>query len=305
MTDSNTSPIAEDDEFSVDEDAILAGNVLADNGAGADIDPDGDILTVSLISGPEDGALTLYADGTFDYQASADAFDAATPGEVIEQSFVYQIDDGAGGTAQATATIFVTAIDDGEAVSGGSGGDVIYGTDGGEDVIDGGAGDDEIYGLGGADILYGGNQDDMIDGGGGGDTIYGGNNADTLHGGDGDDTIFGGNQNDILVGGDGDDILFGENGADLLIGGLGDDELTGGRGIDTFVLEIGEGADTILDFDTNQDQLGLVGLGFEDLVIEQDGPDTIISTSDSDILAVLNNVDATELNETNVISMNY
>ncbi len=266
-TDSNTAPIAENDEFAIDEGAILTGDVLGDNGAGADFDPDGDALTVSLISGPEDGQLTLNADGTFDYEASADAFDAAAPGDVIEQNFVYQIDDGQGGTAQATATIFVTAVEDGVEIIGG-------------------AESDNLTGAGGDDVIYGENGDDVLEGLGG---------DDILDGGRGDDTLFGGDGADILVGGQGDDILIGE---------LGDDELTGGSGLDTFVLEIGEGVDTILDFDTNHDQLGLVDLGFDDVVIEQDGLDAVVSTTDGDVLAILNNVDATELNETNVVSLN-
>ncbi|MFC2992548.1 choice-of-anchor L domain-containing protein [Halomonas tibetensis] len=108
----NAPPVAVDDAFSVDEVQTLFGNVLDDNGNGADSDPDGDALTVSLISGPAEGILTLSDDGSFSYEADSGVFDLATPGEVIEQSFTYQIDDGNGEVDQATATISVTILDD-------------------------------------------------------------------------------------------------------------------------------------------------------------------------------------------------
>ena len=49
----NSTPVAQNDNFSVDEDQSLQEqNVLGDNGQGADNDPDGDPLTVTLLSGP-------------------------------------------------------------------------------------------------------------------------------------------------------------------------------------------------------------------------------------------------------------
>ena len=90
----NAPPVASDDAFRVNEDGTVMGNVLDDNGNGADIDPDGDTLTVSLVSGPAEGTLVLNADGSFSYEADADVFDLALPGDVIEQGFTYRIDDG-------------------------------------------------------------------------------------------------------------------------------------------------------------------------------------------------------------------
>ncbi|WP_340110481.1 Ig-like domain-containing protein, partial [Pikeienuella sp. HZG-20] len=100
----NTPPVAQDDSFTMAEDTQLAGDVLADNGAGIDADGDGDALQATLVSGPSNGDLTLNPNGTFTYTPDLN-FDAS-------DSFVYQISDGAGGVDQATATIDITPVDD-------------------------------------------------------------------------------------------------------------------------------------------------------------------------------------------------
>jgi len=75
----NDPPTAEDDDFTTNEDTVLNGDVLVDNGNGADSDPDtSDTLSVSEVNGnPGDvgvqialgsGALlTVNATGTFTY----------------------------------------------------------------------------------------------------------------------------------------------------------------------------------------------------------------------------------------------
>lgn len=261
----NTPPVAQNDVFGVDEDNLLTGNVLEDNGNGADSDPDGDPLTVSLVSGPSEGILTLNDNGSFSYEADADVFDLAAPGTVIEQSFTYQIDDGNGEVDQGTATISVTILDDGEMFVGGNGRQTLTGTDGGEDLLLGENGDDELYGLDG---------------------------ADTLKGGRGDDLLFGG---------EGPDFLFGGRGDDLLNGGLGDDELTGGKGDDTFVFALSEGTDTVLDYGVGEDLIGLDGLTFNDISIGQAGDDATISAN-GELLAVLTGVEAASLSESDFFS---
>ena len=52
---------------------------------------------------------------------------------------------------------------------------------------------------------------------------------------------------DELYGGSGDDWIFGEFGEDILAGGTGDDLLVGGAGNDTYLINAGEGVDTIVD----------------------------------------------------------
>ncbi|MDF0599064.1 Ig-like domain-containing protein, partial [Psychromarinibacter halotolerans] len=100
----NDLPVAIDDVFSTDEDTPLVGNVLADNGAGADYDPDEDFLTVSVISGPSNGTLSLNPDGSFTYTPDAN-FNGS-------DSFTYLVDDGNGGTDTATVSLTVNAVND-------------------------------------------------------------------------------------------------------------------------------------------------------------------------------------------------
>ncbi|MCV6606155.1 MAG: retention module-containing protein, partial [Porticoccaceae bacterium] len=99
----NVPPVAQSDNFSVDEGTSLQGNVLADNGNGADSDggQDSDPLSVSTtpVSGPDNGSLQLNADGSFTYTPDA--------GFVGNDSFTYSVSDGQGGEDNATVTISV------------------------------------------------------------------------------------------------------------------------------------------------------------------------------------------------------
>ncbi len=106
VTPANDAPVAADDAISGDEDTVIVGDVLADNGSGADSDVDGDTLTVSatLVTNVVNGALTLNTDGTFTYTADAN-FNGT-------DSFEYTLDDGNGGTDTATVTLTVNPVND-------------------------------------------------------------------------------------------------------------------------------------------------------------------------------------------------
>ncbi len=95
----NQPPVAVDDAFSTDEDVVLNGDALAN-----DSDPDGDPLTAALLTDVANGSLTLSADGTFTYTPDAD-FNGA-------DSFTYEVSDGQGGSATATAAITIAAVND-------------------------------------------------------------------------------------------------------------------------------------------------------------------------------------------------
>ena len=167
-----------------------------------------------------------------------------------------------------------------ETLVGGSNSDIIYAR-GGNDTAAGGLGDDLILGGAGEDILRGDRNTKSAGGSSGGDDI--------IYGGAGNDQIGGKGGNDKLYGEEGDDQLWGNQGDDLLWGGLGDDTLQGAKGKDTFVLAIGEGTDTITDFQS-QDLLGLAGtLTFGQLSISQDGDNTLIGF-DEESLAILTGV---------------
>ncbi|PWE18606.1 hypothetical protein DDZ18_03100 [Marinicauda salina] len=93
-------PTALDDLFVQDEEnAPVSGNVLDNNGSGADTPGADDPATVSLVDGSLTGAgeLTLNADGSFTYEPA--------PGEDGEVSFQYTLTDADGDESVATATI--------------------------------------------------------------------------------------------------------------------------------------------------------------------------------------------------------
>ncbi len=118
-------------------------------------------------------------------------------------------------------------------LSGGAGGDVIYGSPGA----------DTLEGDSGNDALFGGAGDDELDGDAGNDVLYGQLGDDTLLGGDDIDLLLGGKGDDIIKGGAGADELQGEAGDDRLRGGDGDDAIYAGSGNDS--LQGGDGADTL------------------------------------------------------------
>ena len=111
-------------------------------------------------------------------------------------------------------------------------------------------------------------------------------------------TYFSSEGNHTINGGAGDDILFGAEGEDTLDGGTGQDHLIGGRGIDTFVIRSGDGstsltdADVIQDFKDGTDLIGMSGLQFSDLTIQQGTGNysnlvLILITSTGEYLAVI------------------
>ncbi|MBW4655182.1 MAG: hypothetical protein KME20_19395 [Kaiparowitsia implicata GSE-PSE-MK54-09C] len=176
--------------------------------------------------------------------------------------------------------------------------DLILG-EGGNDVIRAGAGNDSVFGGVGRDFILGGD---------GNDTLRGGGGPDILWGQTGDDLLVGGAGNDQLFGGAGNDTLRGGGGADFLFGGVGRNILVGGAGEDTFVLAPGLGvvnpsnATVIRDFQLGTDRIGLAeGLTFNSLSFTNGmgqlaGSTIIRNSQNNQVLAVVNNVRAPQLN---------
>ena len=133
-----------------------------------------------------------------------------------------------------------------------------------------------------------------LSGGGNAETLNGDNNANTLKGGGGADTLNGNGGNDILVGhgnslaaaasattndnlygGSGNDTLNGTAGDNILDGGTGADIIYSGNGSDTIVIRSGDGgssitdADTLQDFSDTNDIIGMDGLNYSDLTVDQ------------------------------------
>lgn len=108
----------------------------------------------------------------------------------------------------------------------------------------------------------------LMTGTGAGEALVGGDENEAFAAAAGDDEVLGGGGRDVIDGGEGDDRLFGDDGDDLIIGGPGRDRLSGGAGADVFEIRtLGDGADTILDFDATAgdrlDLTALIGAGFD------------------------------------------
>jgi Ca2+-binding RTX toxin-like protein len=118
----NEAPLAQDDTFNVMEDGVLTASVLADNGNGADSDPNGDPLTITAVNGEAanvgmqislaSGALlTLNADGSFSYDQNG-AFNNLAEGAQAMDSFTYTISDGEGEMDSAAVTLNISGVND-------------------------------------------------------------------------------------------------------------------------------------------------------------------------------------------------
>lgn len=203
-------------QISIDPDAISVPGLLLSGGSTDDVLPGGD---------------------------GADTIDAGRGDDTV--------------TGGAGADDITAGVGDDE-VDGGAGADMIRGGKG-RDSLSGGDGDDIMRGQSDGDLMYGGAGADNVKGGGGNDTLYGGEGNDFLKGGSRRDVIYGGDDDDRLLGNSFDDSLYGGAGNDtlkaggeddILDGGAGDDLLKGGSGADVFVFDTAGGADTILDFET-------------------------------------------------------
>jgi len=97
----NQPPVATNDEFSLDEDSLLEGNLLAN-----DQDPEAGVLTINQtpLTAPQKGSININANGDFSY----------TPQPNIngEDSFVYQITDNEGATDTAAVILNILPVND-------------------------------------------------------------------------------------------------------------------------------------------------------------------------------------------------
>ncbi|MBC6981701.1 calcium-binding protein [Caulobacter sp. 17J80-11] len=193
-------------------------------------------------------------------------------------------------------------------LTGGAQGEIFYGEDG-DDAINAGGGDDFVDGGRGSDILDGGAGFDILSymeattavvldlaagtaDGPGHDTIR---NFERVIGTAYDDRLTGSAKADVLEGGYGDDVISGGGGGDTLLGDVGNDVITGGAGDDRFVFSLGDGQDTVTDFQAGgaEDRLDVYGYAAY-LELRQVGADTLVVLSASDSI-LLNNVQASAL----------
>ena len=199
-------------------------------------------------------------------------------------------------------------------LEGGRGSDFLIGGNGrdnlnggkDDDTLSGGAGDDIVRDTQGNNVFFGNDGDDLLFAGKEDDALYGDAGNDRLIANAGSDLLLGGSGDDYLNGGAGDDDLLGMEGDDILIGSSGSNILSGGDGSDRFVLST-EGTAIITDFTQGEDFLELPeNISFKDLEIIQGsgdiGNDTLINWQSVN-LAVLSNIDATEINTSDFINL--
>ncbi|MGB5592672.1 MAG: alkaline phosphatase PhoX [Crocosphaera sp.] len=125
------------------------------------------------------------------------------------------------------------------------------------------------------------------------ETIIGTDSRDRLTGTDLSETIKGLGGNDRIKAGDGNDIIE---------GGLGNDRLFGEEGSDTFVLALGDGRDSIRDFEVGIDFIGLAdGLTFDDLSINNNAAGNARIRAGGETLAVLSGIDSSLLTEADFV----
>ena len=98
----NDAPVAVNDTYSIAEDTtlVIGGPGLLAN----DTDVDGDVLSVTLVTGPSHGSLLLNTDGSFSYTPSLNYNGP--------DSFTYVVNDGTVNSTTATVTLTVTAVHD-------------------------------------------------------------------------------------------------------------------------------------------------------------------------------------------------
>lgn len=202
-----------------------------------------------------------------------------------------------GGTyaGQGESDIIQSYAQPGQEVVGTAGNDtmIVSSAAGVGGVVAGEMGNDIIVAGDGDDVLRGDRNSRSSGGKMGGD--------DLIYGGKGNDRLGGKGGNDQLFGQDGDDQIWGDDGDDFLWGGKGNDVVTGGKGGDTFVLALGEGTDTITDFQKGIDQIGLYGgITFSNLT--RTGHQIAFN---GEVLAVLTGVDTTTLGEGSFVLVNF
>jgi Ca2+-binding RTX toxin-like protein len=188
-TPTNQPPVANPDSATTAQNTAVtleASTLLAN-----DTDADGDSLSLTGVSNPVNGSVTV-SNGNVIFTPSTNFTGNA--------SFDYSISDEKGGTSSANVSVAV-----GGTQTGGSGDDTLTGTEG-NDLLNGRRGNDTLTGNAGNDTLIGGNGKDFLVGNAGDDLLDGGNGTDTLRGGLGNDTLTGGNRQDIFVFADGEGI---------------------------------------------------------------------------------------------------
>ena len=107
------------------------------------------------------------------------------------------------------------------------------------------------------------------------------------------DNIRGTTNSEIIYGAAGNDSLYGGTGNDILIGGTGNDTLRGEGGNDTYIYSLGDGQDTIYNYDRDANRHDILKLGegisSDNIWIAKDNTNLTIDFLDDDDSLVIQN----------------
>ncbi|MBI9083937.1 MAG: cadherin-like domain-containing protein, partial [Desulfobacterales bacterium] len=112
----NNNPTGVDDSASTDEDTPItvaaASGGLLDNDSDTDVDPI--TATAGTFATTQGGSITIGTDGGYTYDPTGSAtLQAMAVGDAdIDDTYVYTVNDDQGGSATATLTITVSAVND-------------------------------------------------------------------------------------------------------------------------------------------------------------------------------------------------
>jgi uncharacterized delta-60 repeat protein len=236
LTATNRMALAIPDEYSVLENGVLVVNAASGLLHNDDF-YSGDQLTISIVTAPQFGVLSVSPNGAFTYTPGVSA-DVALP-----DTFVYELRDEDGSSSTATVTIgIVAAVGSGQVIHRANS-LLVGGTAAAEWIVlterNGFLyrnGQNTGYSLEGISEVWawGRDGDDTIDASGLSMNVVlvGGTGNDTLIGGRGHDLLFGGAGIDHLTGAAGNDFLMGQAGADRIVGSAGNDVLVADEFID-------------------------------------------------------------------------
>ncbi len=116
----NQPPVAQNDNFATTEDATVAGNVLVNNGNGADSDPENDPIRVTAFDATSQQGATITGviavgatNGNFTYDPrNAPNTQRLAAGELLTDTFTYELTDSQGGTGIGTVSVALTGVND-------------------------------------------------------------------------------------------------------------------------------------------------------------------------------------------------
>jgi uncharacterized protein (TIGR03118 family) len=183
--------------------------------------------------------------------------------------------------------VFVAA-EGNDIAHGGQGTNLFYLGDG-NNTMHGGRGSSIFMAGEGNDTAYGGADRDLFILGDGNNTVHTGNGMNIVMTGKGKDIVYGGADRDYIYTGAGDDIIYGGKGNNVISAGIGNDTVKLGNGANKLLLDIGEGAATVWNFNANDSiSLGTTAKKTDSITTKLSGLDTQLFVGD-DLLATLLN----------------